>query len=90
VRNTGFGGTLKNLGMGSASRQGKLELHFSSQLVIEQASYPSCGQYVKYCASYDIHLDAQKKVEIDYEKCMGCGQCVAVCQNKFDLLRIYQ
>ena len=76
----GFGGALKNIGMGSASRQGKLELHSSSQPIIDQAECTSCGQCVKYCASQAIHLNVDKKAEIDYELCVGCGQCVAVCQ----------
>jgi len=76
----GFGGALKNLGMGSASRQGKLELHSTSKPVIDTAICTSCGQCVKYCASKAIHLNKNRKAEIDYEKCVGCGQCVAVCQ----------
>ena len=76
----GFGGALKNIGMGSASRQGKLELHSTSQPVIEAEECTSCGQCVKYCASKAIHLNKNKKAEIDYDKCTGCGQCVAVCQ----------
>ena len=76
----GFGGALKNIGMGSASRQGKLELHSTSKPVINAAECTSCGQCVKYCASQAIHLNKDNKAEIDYEKCVGCGQCVAVCQ----------
>jgi uncharacterized Fe-S center protein len=76
----GFGGALKNLGMGSASRQGKLELHSSSKPKIKQKICTSCGQCVRYCASSAIHLNADKKAEINYDKCVGCGQCVAVCQ----------
>jgi uncharacterized Fe-S center protein len=76
----GFGGAMKNLGMGSASRMGKLELHSSSQPTVDQSLCTSCGQCVKYCASDAIHLNADKKAEIDYKKCVGCGQCVAVCQ----------
>jgi len=77
---TGFGGALKNLGMGSASAAGKLEMHSSSQPVMVEASCTSCGQCVKYCASQAITLNARRKAEIDYAKCIGCGQCVAVCQ----------
>jgi uncharacterized Fe-S center protein len=77
---TGFGGALKNLGMGSASRQGKLELHSSSKPIVDKEACTSCSQCVKNCASYAIHLDTDKKAEIDYERCVGCGQCVAVCQ----------
>jgi uncharacterized Fe-S center protein len=76
----GFGGALKNLGMGSASRTGKLELHSSSQPIVDTSLCTSCGQCVKYCASDAIHLNADKKAEINYAKCVGCGQCVAVCQ----------
>jgi len=77
---TGFGGALKNIGMGSGSRQGKLDMHSSSKPVIDKEICTGCNQCVKYCASQAIHLDMQKKAEIDYEKCVGCGQCVAVCQ----------
>ncbi|MDR0972730.1 MAG: DUF362 domain-containing protein [Prevotellaceae bacterium] len=76
----GFGGALKNLGMGSASRRGKLELHSSSQPQIDQTLCTACGMCVKYCASDAVHLNANKKAEIDYAKCVGCGQCVALCQ----------
>jgi uncharacterized Fe-S center protein len=77
---TGFGGALKNLGMGSASAAGKLELHSSSKPVIKQQECTLCGQCVKYCASGAVHLGVNRKAEIDYERCVGCGQCVAVCQ----------
>jgi 2-oxoacid:acceptor oxidoreductase delta subunit (pyruvate/2-ketoisovalerate family) len=76
----GFGGALKNIGMGSASRQGKLDLHSSSKPIIDEKVCTSCGQCVKYCASQAIHLNKNRKAEIDYDKCTGCGQCVAVCQ----------
>ena len=77
---TGFGGALKNVGMGSASRQGKLELHSTSKPIIDLDKCTGCNQCVKYCAYQAIHLSKNKKAEIDYEKCTGCGQCVAVCQ----------
>ena len=78
----GFGGALKNIGMGSASRQGKLDMHSSSKPIIDAEACTSCGQCVKYCASHAIHLNENKKAVIDYEKCVGCGQCVAVCQHE--------
>ncbi|MDR0733093.1 MAG: DUF362 domain-containing protein [Dysgonamonadaceae bacterium] len=76
----GFGGALKNIGMGSASRQGKLELHSSSKPIIDEAACKACGQCVKYCASHAIRPDGKKKAKIDRDRCVGCGQCVAVCQ----------
>ncbi|MDR1671997.1 MAG: DUF362 domain-containing protein [Bacteroidales bacterium] len=77
---TGFGGALKNLGMGSASAGGKMELHSSSKPVIKEEACTSCGQCIKYCASQAIAFNAGKKATIDDRKCIGCGQCVAVCQ----------
>jgi len=77
---TGFGGALKNIGMGSASVGGKLELHSSSKPVINTANCKGCMICVTHCAHDAIHLNDAKKAVIDYEKCVGCGQCIAVCQ----------
>lgn len=76
---SGFGGTLKNLGMGSASVGGKLELHSSSQPCIDLEHCVGCGMCVKYCRHGAMSVKDRKAV-IDYDKCIGCGQCVAVCQ----------
>ncbi|MDR1746199.1 MAG: DUF362 domain-containing protein [Tannerella sp.] len=77
---SGFGGVLKNLGMGAASVAGKLELHSSSQPKIDKEECTGCGICVKYCAHDAIHLGDDKKAFIEYDKCVGCGQCVALCQ----------
>lgn len=74
----GFGGALKNLGMGCASVGGKLELHCASQPKIDEASCIGCNICVKHCAHDAVHLNASRKAEIDYAKCVGCGQCVAL------------
>lgn len=78
---TGFGGALKNLGMGCASVGGKLELHASSQPKIDTGNCIGCNICVKHCAHDAIHLNTERKAEIDYAKCVGCGQCVALCQH---------
>lgn len=77
---TGFGGALKNLGMGCACVGGKLELHSASQPIVDRENCKSCNICVKHCAHDAIHLDGSKIATIDYEKCVGCGQCVALCQ----------
>ena len=77
----GFGGALKNLGMGCASVGGKLELHASSQPKVEAGNCIGCNICVKHCAHDAIHLNADRKAEIDYTRCVGCGQCVALCQH---------
>ena len=77
---TGFGGALKNLGMGCASVAGKLELHGASQPRIDLEKCKGCNICVKHCRHEAIRLDENKKAVIDYDKCVGCGQCVALCQ----------
>lgn len=77
---TGFGGTLKNLGMGCASVGGKLELHSASQPVVDRDNCTGCRVCEKHCAHDAIHVDKDRKAVIDYGTCVGCGQCVALCQ----------
>jgi uncharacterized Fe-S center protein len=77
---TGFGGALKNLGMGSGSRGGKLEMHSSSKPRIKKKNCVSCGICIKSCSQKAIAFDADKKAQIDDSKCIGCGQCIAMCQ----------
>ena len=77
---TGFGGALKNLGMGAASVGGKLFLHSESQPRIVEKNCTGCRMCVKSCAHGAVILDSRRIAVIDYKLCVGCGQCVAVCQ----------
>ena len=85
---TGFGGALKNLGMGAASVGGKLFLHSEAQPEIAEKECVCCRACEKHCAHDAIHVDKEVRhsAVIDYTKCVGCGQCVAVCQ--FDAARV--
>ena len=83
---TGFGGALKNLGMGCASIGGKLFLHSGSQPVIDLKNCTGCNMCVSSCAHDAVHMSEDGKAQIDNERCTGCGQCVAVCQ--FDAARV--
>jgi uncharacterized Fe-S center protein len=76
----GFGGCLKNIAMGSGSIGGKLEMHSDSKPVIIAENCTACKICEKNCAHDAIHVVKDKKIAvIDYDKCIGCGQCVAVC-----------
>jgi uncharacterized Fe-S center protein len=77
---TGFGGTLKNLGMGCASVGGKLFLHSGASPEIHEENCTGCRICEKNCAYDAVHVGPDKIAHINYEKCVGCGQCVAVCQ----------
>ena len=78
---TGFGGALKNLGMGSGSVEGKREMHADSKPEVKRENCIGCGACVRDCAHGAIALDGTKKAAIDYAKCVGCGQCIATCRQ---------
>lgn len=75
---TGFGGALKNLGMGCGSRAGKMEMHSAGKPQILKGQCIGCGACTKICAHSAITV-ADKKASIDYSKCVGCGRCIGVC-----------
>ncbi|MDR1961798.1 MAG: DUF362 domain-containing protein [Gracilibacteraceae bacterium] len=76
---TGFGGALKNLGMGCGSRAGKMEMHDSGQPEINQALCAACGLCARNCAHGAISFNADGKAAIDSARCVGCGRCIGVC-----------
>jgi len=74
---TGFGGAIKNLGMGSASRAGKMEQHSNSKPEISKDNCVRCRMCEINCPVSAIKVDDYAK--IDYDICIGCGQCIAMC-----------
>ncbi|MCX7856865.1 MAG: DUF362 domain-containing protein [Deltaproteobacteria bacterium] len=78
---TGFGGALKNLGMGCASREGKLIQHSSLSPEVDQSVCKGCGVCISYCPENAI-IVKEKKASIEPKKCIGCGECIIVCQKK--------
>lgn len=75
---TGFGGAIKNLGMGSGSRAGKMEMHNAGKPEVETELCIACGACIKVCA-HDAPKINNKKAAIDHNKCVGCGRCIGVC-----------
>jgi len=77
---TGFGATLKNVGMGCASRKGKLLQHSDTKPKIRRTKCTSCGSCVASCPEDAIALDRDGVAVIDYDRCIGCGECIASCR----------
>lgn len=74
----GFGGTLKNLGMGSGSRAGKMEQHCDGKPYVNEELCVGCGSCARICAHGGPIIE-NRKAHIDTDKCVGCGRCLAVC-----------
>lgn len=71
-------GTLKTLGMGCASRRGKMKQHAAVKLSISE-DCTRCGECFKHCPADAISID-DVKAHIDQDKCIGCAECIAVCR----------
>lgn len=76
---TGFGGALKNIGMGCGSRAGKFEMHSNGKPVVDESICKSCGMCIRQCAHDALHFNENKKAHIDVNKCAGCGRCIGTC-----------
>ena len=81
---SGFGGAIKNLGMGSGSRAGKMEQHNSGKPQVDPDLCRGCHMCAKYCAQSAIAFTADNKATIDHDKCAGCGRCIGLC--RFDAI----
>ena len=77
----GFGGTLKNVGMGSASRHGKLEQHSGIAPKVKRKKCIGCEVCVEHCSQKAIFMEEEKAV-IDADKCIGCGECILMCAQE--------
>jgi len=77
---TGFGGQLKNIGMGSGSRAGKQQMHSDLKPEVDPKKCKGCAKCVKNCLSEAIEM-YEGKARIDKVKCVGCGECVATCMH---------
>jgi uncharacterized Fe-S center protein len=75
---TGFGGALKNIGMGCATREGKLAQHCDVSPVFYPDKCAGCGECVTVCPADAIRIENKKSV-IDISRCIGCAACMAAC-----------
>ena len=90
----GFGGCMKNLGMGGGSRAGKMEQHSAGKPSVSHSKCIGCHACEHICAHDAIHFDETRERElangktrqihvatIDHDRCVGCGRCIGVCNQ---------
>ncbi|MDE5898038.1 MAG: DUF362 domain-containing protein [Treponemataceae bacterium] len=77
---TGFGGAIKNIGMGCGSRAGKVEQHSSGKPVISEEACRGCRKCLRECANNGLSFDeGRRKMSVNTANCVGCGRCLSAC-----------
>ena len=80
---SGFGAALKNMGMGCASRRGKLEQHSTAKPSVKGKKCTGCSACVRWCPAQAITV-TDGVARIDKKSCIGCAECLTVC--RFDAI----
>ena len=76
----GFGGAIKNLGMGGGSRAGKIEQHISGKPHVDESLCRGCKKCFRECANGGLEFNAEKKkMHVNQDNCVGCGRCLGAC-----------
>lgn len=78
---TGFGGAIKNLGMGCSSREGKMLQHSTVAPKVAEKVCNGCKACLKSCA-HDAIIIVDGKARIDDARCVGCSRCITACLQK--------
>ena len=77
---TGFGGTLKNIGMGCGSRAGKKDQHSNGKPTIDPELCRGCRRCMHECANQGLEFDPEnRKMHVNESNCVGCGRCIGAC-----------
>jgi len=79
---TGFGGTLKNLGMGCSAPSGKQNQHSDVKPKVKKKVCVGCGTCIKKCPANAISMTPANKADIDHDKCIGCAECTVICPSE--------
>ncbi len=80
----GFGASVKTLGMGLASRKGKLRQHSAMRPEIDRSLCRLCKKCMQWCPQAAV-IEEEGKAFIIKDRCIGCGECLAVC--RFDAVK---
>jgi uncharacterized protein len=79
----GLGAAIKTVGMGLASRAGKMRQHSTISPKIDPKECTGCGKCRKWCPADAITSREVEKGQVSFivkDKCIGCGECLAVCR----------
>lgn len=75
----GFGGAIKNIGMGCGSRAGKKDQHSHGKANVSASRCRGCRKCQKECANGGLLFDEASRKMTVTENCVGCGRCLGAC-----------
>jgi hypothetical protein len=78
---TGFGGAIKNIGMGLGCRSGKQQMHADVKPKVDPAICIGCGKCSRWCQPGAIKVVGER-AQIDLSLCQGCGECIVTCPQQ--------
>jgi uncharacterized Fe-S center protein len=82
-----FGGAIKNISMGLASRAQKQRMHADAHPVLKPGKCTRCGLCAEICPTGAACLSPEADPAYDLSRCIGCSQCIALCPQA--ALRIF-
>ena len=84
---TGFGGAIKNLGIGCVSKGGKVQAHMSKKFSLKyEKCVLDCEKCVDVCPTKALSKGDDRILKKDWDKCRYCYLCRSVCeQGVFDI-----
>jgi hypothetical protein len=74
-----FGGALKNISMGFASRAQKQRMHADVYPELDTGTCSRCGDCVTACPTGAAQFADNGYPAYDRKLCIGCAQCIALC-----------
>lgn len=77
---TGFGGAVKNIGMGCVVKDGKRRIHSPAIPRYEESKCILCGSCASSCFANLIKIE-DGELKIDRDKCSGCTACSSACKT---------
>jgi len=76
---SGFGGAIKNISMGFASRAQKQRMHADAYPSLIEERCTRCGVCADVCPTGAAEISGKKFPTYDLDRCIGCAQCIGLC-----------
>lgn len=78
---SGFGGAIKNMGMGCGNRSGKQKMHSALKPLVKEEKCRRCGACLRWCLTEAVTLNEGSCAMINPDICTGCGECIIACTH---------